>query len=125
MGRPEGAPDVVIKGGRIFVSWNGATEVHTWSLEGTNDAEVADAWVEIDAVKKEGFEESFLLSSAGEEWYEKYRVAALDVEGYNMMYSVVIERDSTMSSFMVWVLVLTWAGFLIAAWKLWKQRRRN
>lgn len=60
----------------VYVSWNGATEVDAWILQGSSDAEAAeDAWEDIEVLTKTEFESHFSIS----ETYPRYlRVFALD-----------------------------------------------
>jgi hypothetical protein len=123
VGRPQGKPDVRLEGERIHVSWNGATEVRRWSLEGTRESELQ--WLEIDILKREAFEESFVLSSTDVGGYERYRVAALDENGQILSYSDEVEHDLIGSLFNVWVTGLIWSGCFFGACILWKLRRRK
>lgn len=76
-GEPGWNPDVQIEGGEIYVSWNGATEVEYWTLQGKHD--VDGVFEDVDTVFKDGkFESSFTLP---EEGLAVYRVVALDVDG--------------------------------------------
>jgi len=69
------------------VSWNGATDVAFWELQGqTNDDGGSDEWQSVDVLEKEAFEESFVLPS-GDTSFPQYRVAALDNEHGFMRYS--------------------------------------
>lgn len=58
----------------FFVSWNGATEVTAWVLQGA-DSEENEEWVDLEQILKEGFETEFDIHST----YPRYmRVLALD-----------------------------------------------
>lgn len=47
---------------RLFVSWNGATEVVTWDLEGAATATASEEeWVRLDTLEKTSFESAFRL----------------------------------------------------------------
>ncbi|RKU41354.1 hypothetical protein DL546_001801 [Coniochaeta pulveracea] len=47
---------------KLFVSWNGATEVATWDLEGAAGATASDEeWVRLDTLEKSSFESAFRL----------------------------------------------------------------
>ena len=54
IGRPKTSLNIVHKGGDIYVSWNGATEVVTWALLAA-DADITD-YVPLASIPKEGFE---------------------------------------------------------------------
>ncbi|KIX98770.1 uncharacterized protein Z520_05231 [Fonsecaea multimorphosa CBS 102226] len=75
VGRPKTIPDVKVKGRKVYVSWNGATEVTGWRLETTRALEAKDhEFATTQALKRDGFETSFALYKN-----EKYvRIAALD-----------------------------------------------
>jgi hypothetical protein len=75
-------PTAKMLGKRLYVSWNGATTVAFWELQGahiaqTVDAETATEWSSIRVMDNKHFEESFQLGSATPS-YTHYRVAALD-----------------------------------------------
>jgi len=54
VGRPKTRPSVVGKGGDIYVSWNGATEVAVWAL-GEEDVDISN-YGSLASVPREGFE---------------------------------------------------------------------
>ncbi|GAP90074.1 hypothetical protein SAMD00023353_4301120 [Rosellinia necatrix] len=54
VGLPKTLPSIVRKGGDIYVSWNGATEVATWTLV-ASDADLND-YTSLGSVPTEGFE---------------------------------------------------------------------
>ncbi|KAH6708913.1 ASST-domain-containing protein [Leptodontidium sp. MPI-SDFR-AT-0119] len=54
IGRPKTSPSIVYKGGDIYLSWNGATEVASWALLAA-DADIAN-YAPLGSVAKEGFE---------------------------------------------------------------------
>ena len=55
VGRPAYPPSAVLSKGKVFVSWNGATEVERWSVEHSRDEE-GDNWSTLLSVGREGFE---------------------------------------------------------------------
>ncbi|KAK5130948.1 hypothetical protein LTR08_001551 [Meristemomyces frigidus] len=75
-GMPGTVPRVVVDGGALFVSWNGATEVRAWGVE---DAYFADGgeegWRGVRVVEKGGFETEVGLGGAVRRFV---RVVALD-----------------------------------------------
>lgn len=82
IGRPLTLPSVALSGSTAFVSWNGATEVATWVLEGSfNDSEntINQGFVFIAAVPKAGFETKIPIPSGTP--YRTLRVAAFDKGG--------------------------------------------
>ncbi|KAK5116611.1 hypothetical protein LTR85_009236 [Meristemomyces frigidus] len=105
-------PAASIKGNNMYISWNGATEVAWWALQGTlagGDAEEGQ-FEEVDVMAKEGFECSFdLRGSSSTRAYISYRVAALDAEMNVLRYSnnAVAPRTGSGS--------YLWAGVVFAA----------
>lgn len=92
VGRPWWAPAVSLNPAEavLYVSWNGATEVDSWVLQGAEWAGVQrDVFVDLDAQEKDAFEAGFDM--LGE--YPRYvRVAALDRDGAVLKYSDVLDR---------------------------------
>lgn len=84
------SPSLQIKGGRCFVSWNGAATVVSWELQGQRrgDQGVED-FETIDLKARRHFEESFELPSAAMDGapYVNIRVAALDAHDRVLDYS--------------------------------------
>nr|POE86519.1 hypothetical protein CFP56_46703 [Quercus suber] len=72
-------PAAEIRGNTLYVSWNGATEVAYWSLQGTfvEGGQTVEQFESLDVLDKVAFESSFLLPSHP---YSRYRVAALDAD---------------------------------------------
>lgn len=98
VGRPESPPKAVISGARVYASWNGATGVRYWELQGSDAEDAVETegshlegetetpeWEAIEMVEKEGFEGSIALPT--ERTYRRYRVAALDGEKMYIRYS--------------------------------------
>lgn len=86
-GRPRTVPDVKVKNGKVYVSWNGATEVTAWRLEAAQAREAKDdEFATIQELDRDGFETSFALGKT----YRYVRVAALDVSKGVMAYSPVV-----------------------------------
>lgn len=81
-------PSAKIEGGLLYVSWNGATDVAFWELQGRNsdNAEEHGEFQAVDMMEKDGFEESFALP-LGNAAFSEYRVAALDREHGLLRYS--------------------------------------
>ena len=85
IGRPDGKPDVSILPSkdpesnltRLFISWNGDTEVKRWVLEGTDEVE-RGAWRVIDDLEREGFETLFMIEERDPHFV---RVKGLDKYG--------------------------------------------
>ncbi|RMZ76562.1 hypothetical protein DV737_g4770, partial [Chaetothyriales sp. CBS 132003] len=89
VGSPLTKPDVAIDGERLSVSWNGATRVRGWQLEGQTPEETEFQVLEV--LMKEGFEETFVLANQGD--LVRYRVAALNEELQVFQYSDEIEKS--------------------------------
>jgi hypothetical protein len=96
-GEPQYPPSTRIKGDQLYVSWNGATQVEYWELQGsTLDAMGQEDFTTIELAEKHTFEHAFDLPSDGE--YDQYRVAALDGEKNVLHYSEAAERVSGMGA---------------------------
>ena len=73
-GHPLTNPDVAFDTGRIYVSWNGATEVSSWLLEGSTGVGGRESdWVRIIAFKRTGFESD---AEVDESAWKAYRLTA-------------------------------------------------
>ena len=102
VGRPEYPPTAIAKADRIYVSWNGATEVTAWQLEGRKGGAGDEVWQTVDVKDKVGFEDGFSLLDGS---FVAYRVAALDVSGELLRYSDTVEYAGTRkSSMLLWFL---------------------
>lgn len=96
VGRPTTVPDVKVKSGRVYVSWNGATEVTGWRLETAKALEAQDdEFVTIQELERDGFETSFALDKIVGHKY--VRIAALDAAKGVMAYSAVVEAPAPSS----------------------------
>ena len=61
---------------RAWMSWNGATEVKTWFLQGANESDADEEhWSVLEQARKNGFETSIYLQSGHPRWF---RVKAVD-----------------------------------------------
>jgi hypothetical protein len=94
VGRPKTVPDVKVKDGKVYVSWNGATEVTGWRLETAKTLEAKDdEFVPIQELKRDAFETSFALDKT-----DGYvRIVALDALKGIMAYSAVVSTPSPSS----------------------------
>ncbi|CAJ2503383.1 Uu.00g107770.m01.CDS01 [Anthostomella pinea] len=92
VGRPTSAPAVFMKPseGRVYASWNGATEVHRWVLQGAEWADLeTEKFVELQVHRKDTFEASFDIDSS----MPKYlRVAAVGRDGKVLRYTAIVNR---------------------------------
>ncbi|KAI0449860.1 Arylsulfotransferase-domain-containing protein [Xylaria acuta] len=107
VGRPAEPPSVYLDpaDARAFVSWNGATEVERWVLQGAEwadlllllqrskteeeEVEVEEGFVDLDDVRKESFETAFDIL---DDMPRYLRVAAVDRDGRVLMHSQVVDR---------------------------------
>jgi len=89
IGLPKTPPDAVFQAGKVFVSWNGATEVDAWVLQGAELASAGeDDFIEFDHVAKVSFETVFELEEDMSGAF--VRVLALDKEGRVLGRTLVI-----------------------------------
>ncbi|KAK2608483.1 hypothetical protein QQS21_002945 [Conoideocrella luteorostrata] len=91
---PETEPHLVISQDdalmwRAYASWNGATEVSDWVLQGMDDG-TAGKWIVLEKKAKSSFETDFILRS---DLPEYIRVMALDARGNTLSTSP--PRDAT------------------------------
>ncbi|TGO88518.1 hypothetical protein BPOR_0158g00180 [Botrytis porri] len=89
VGRPDSVPDVKVVQNNVYVSWNGATEVRGWVLEGakTDRGEGGEEGFQMVAeVQKSGFETKILFQRKAWCWV---RVAGVDGEGVKMETSEI------------------------------------
>ncbi|KAF3761816.1 hypothetical protein M406DRAFT_228295, partial [Cryphonectria parasitica EP155] len=77
--------------GVLYVSWNGATEVRSWVLQGADSDGVRDnVFEDLDVQAKDAFEASFKVSDSHIPQY--LRVAAVDEHGTVLKYSQPVDR---------------------------------
>lgn len=132
VGVPEYPPSAKIEGNRLFVSWNGATEVKFWQFEGLrndlkdglpiNDA----AFDSIAIVAKQGFEESMELPPG--EQFTRFRVGALDGQNQLLRYSEHVQRSQSAGASRSGIVIGICASVasVIGVWYLlvvWKRRK--
>jgi Arylsulfotransferase (ASST) len=84
-GHPKDVPAVAIAGGKVYVSWNGATDVTKWQVL-TGDAK--DDLATAAAVPKSGFETAIALPAKG----RYLAVQALDANGRVLAVSKTLQR---------------------------------
>ena len=78
-GQPLTTPDAAVVGNHVYVSWNGATEVAAWQLQGWDGWDLENpTFMSVLQVDKDGFETAIEIP---EEDCWLFRVAALDVDG--------------------------------------------
>ena len=131
VGTPTAPPDVYLRprDGRVYVSWNGATEVQTWILQGREDKSEG-AFADLSSVAKERFEE-FLEITDDMPLY--LRVSAVDRDGQVLGSTTVLDRrvgnappEAPSPGAMALNMMIFVAPFVTAtvlAWCLWKLRK--
>jgi hypothetical protein len=100
-GVPKTKPDLAVTGYSAAVSWNGATEVVSWVLEGSSSIRVTDAndkdededFSLLAAQPKSGFET--VLSIPSSNTYPFLRAVALDANGNTLSVSSVLAWNPT------------------------------
>lgn len=91
IGKPTTVPDMVVESDVAYVSWNGATEVVTWVLEGADSKSAADEEFSLlAAVVKSGFETEIQLPGGTHPFI---RISAVDAEGLTLAYTEVVESE--------------------------------
>ncbi|KAI5928231.1 Arylsulfotransferase-domain-containing protein [Camillea tinctor] len=91
-GQPSQPPAIFLNpsDGKLFVSWNGATEVDRWVLQGAEwDDLEEERFVELRARGKEEFETGFEVDTSMPQYL---RVAALGRDGKVLKHSEVLDR---------------------------------
>ncbi|KPI38412.1 uncharacterized protein AB675_12184, partial [Cyphellophora attinorum] len=127
VGRPRTKPLAkVARGSRnLYVSWNGATEVKTWSLQATryyggqSGRGDEGEYEEIDVMQKQGFEDIFVLPHDFAD-YASIRVVALDVEGQLLAFSDTVRETEAGNGWLfggslLFTVVLI-LGFVLGSW---------
>ncbi|KAI1818642.1 Arylsulfotransferase-domain-containing protein [Poronia punctata] len=91
VGRPTDLPSVHLDPADrgVFVSWNGATEVDTWVLEGADWADIPGNMTHLDEKKRDAFETRFEIL---DDMPGYLRLAALDRGGNVLARSQVVNR---------------------------------
>lgn len=93
VGTPKTKPDIKVLNGRVFVSWNGATEVKSWILQGAGLETANDEdFIDLEELEKTVFEMAFELLEMSDAFV---RVGALDVLGQVLSYSAVTGAKSS------------------------------
>ncbi|OGE51954.1 hypothetical protein PENARI_c011G02802 [Penicillium arizonense] len=92
LGSPREGPSLSIANDIVYVSWNGATEVTAWELQGSNYAGTYDDadFFALKKTQKAGFETDILLPK--ENKYQYLRVVGLNQLGKKIGYSSIIDR---------------------------------
>lgn len=113
--------------GKLCVSWNGATEVTRWVLQGV-DAPIG-AWPEavfedVTQIERNGFEDIFELDKIECEVPQYVRVAALDSDGKALRVSDVADRtrEATLAV-PATIMIVALAAFCFLFYQVWRKRQ--
>ncbi|KAI0427557.1 Arylsulfotransferase-domain-containing protein [Xylaria sp. FL1042] len=92
-GRPADPPSVYLDpaDGQVFVSWNGATEVERWVLQGAEWMDLTDGFVDLDIIVKDSFETAFDIL---DDMPRYLRIVAIDKEGNVLRHSQIVDRKA-------------------------------
>jgi hypothetical protein len=125
VGRPLEPPVAKIEDQTLFVSWNGATEVRAWVLQGAEAGESEEEFIDLDIIDKDEFEESFDL--AGLSQYSRFRAAALGGSGQVLGHSAVVMEEAEGGWWSFFLVVFAWAVIFRVLWFAykWLARRRK
>lgn len=88
IGRPKDAPRIAVAGRGIYVSWNGATEVASWRLQGQVPG--GGDFEDVVEIPKHRFESEFAATNLTRS-YAKIRVQAVDVGGITLGTTAEVE----------------------------------
>jgi hypothetical protein len=92
VGNPTAPPDIAVKDDKVFVSWNGATEVATWQLESSESFDAADIeFVTYEELPKDGFETAFVFDGIEDHFVQ---AVALDAGGTVLGTTKIIDSMS-------------------------------
>ena len=90
-GDPQWPPSATIHEGKLYGSWNGATEVQSWRVEGRReDEDDLGNFEELVTVGKQGFETAIELPQEG---YSRFRLIALDADNNVLGQSDPVEPE--------------------------------
>jgi hypothetical protein len=121
VGEPEYPPSAKIQGGSLYVSWNGATEVKYFELQGGRDGE----FQAVETKEKTRFEEIFELPD--DQDYDQYRIVALDSSRKVMQFSDPVDLPGSTFTFVGFIFGICAAiGALLGIWfflRMWTARR--
>ena len=128
VGRPRTRPVAKMgRGDRVYVSWNGATEVVGWRLEVGLGVEEGreEAWEVVREVVKSGFETEIELDAVPRGQVKYYRVVAMDRERNILGTSNIVEarRRDGRSLGMALLIAVSIVLALVLAAKRMRNRR--
>ncbi|KAK5626666.1 hypothetical protein RRF57_002381 [Xylaria bambusicola] len=118
-GEPKAPPAVYFEpaDGQLYVSWNGATEVHRWVLQGADwadlvDAKVGEGFDDLDVADKEAFETVFAVM---DDMPRYLRVAAVDKQGKVLRHSQIVDWKAGYSISRVLRNIVSWCAVLLVS----------
>lgn len=134
VGKPTDQPRVATAGGQIYVSWNGATEIANWRVEGAVKSvrtKKTGKYETLLTAPKEGFETTIKLDSDGT--HNVLRVLALDKTDKVLGTSEPFQPPVTTSwldsigLIIFWILMIAIVGFGVwfMASFFWRRLKRN
>ncbi|KAH8700903.1 ASST-domain-containing protein [Talaromyces proteolyticus] len=91
VGKPKTLPDIAVHDHKIYVSWNGATEVADWVLEGAKTKMSTAEYHVIVSQPKDGFETVILVPENPS--YRFIRARGLDRSGYFLGHTKVMAEN--------------------------------
>ncbi|CZT06841.1 uncharacterized protein RAG0_12474 [Rhynchosporium agropyri] len=93
VGKPKTVPDVAVKDGTAYVSWNGATDVTGWRLQTTHESEARDdaGFVTVKDFQRDGFETAIKLHKK----HKHVRVVALGAKNAVLASSAIVKAPGT------------------------------
>ncbi len=115
VGKPRDAPRIAVAGRSIYVSWNGATEVAAWRLQGKTGGGGGD-FEDVVEIAKERFESEFPAANLTRT-YSKIRIQAVSVGGITLGTTAEVEPPSRWSLLIgaIDLLVVAAAGGIVVA----------
>jgi hypothetical protein len=127
VGKPSWAPSARISNGKVFVSWNGATEIQDWELQGLkSEGDENEEWSAVDELEKSAFEDSFAIPSG--ESYTSFRAVAYDKEKNVLGTSEIAQRvDGSSWSMKLFVFAIIVSSLAAVVWgvRTWLRKRRG
>ncbi|KAK3719039.1 hypothetical protein LTR37_004603 [Vermiconidia calcicola] len=92
IGRPRDPPAAKIRGGKVYVSWNGATECREWRIQAADHIDSSE-WTDVAQAPKEGFETNISLSTSEGRILQRYvRVLAICQDGKICENGEIVDR---------------------------------
>jgi hypothetical protein len=116
VGEPTYPPTAKIYGNKVYVSWNGATEVKYWQLQGTKSASPEENdFEDVEMIQKVYFEDWFTIQPLYD--FLHYRVVALDADHQIISHSPIASTATSGTSTAGIVIGICIAlGFVLGVW---------